>query len=51
MTFDKLGITADSITDVTVKDVNGDPACDFLIKDDNTLVVIGGGTFFELQRG
>jgi hypothetical protein len=49
MTFEKLGIKADSIPQVTVSDSNGN-SFTFLMKDNNTLIVIGGGTYFELQR-
>jgi|GEM_PF-2801799 beta-lactamase regulating signal transducer with metallopeptidase domain len=49
MTFEKLGITADSATEVTVSDAKG-IGCIFLVKDDNTLIVMGGGTYFELVR-
>ncbi len=49
MTLDKLGITADSVTQVSASDSEGN-GCTFLIKDDNTLIVIGGGTYFELVR-
>ena len=49
MSFDKLGIVADTITEVNVSDANGF-VCTFLVKDDNTLILCGGGTFFELIR-
>jgi bla regulator protein BlaR1 len=49
MTFDKLGIKADSITQVTVSDSKGTVST-FLVKDDNTLIIIGGGTYFELVK-
>lgn len=49
MTFEKLGIKADSITEITVSDSKG-IVCVFLVKDDNTLILIGGGTYFELVR-
>lgn len=49
MTFDKLGIKADSILEITVSDAKG-IVCIFLIKDDNTLIIIGGGAYFELVR-
>jgi hypothetical protein len=49
VTFDKLGIKADSIIQVDIVDskYNG---CTFFIKDNNTLILYGGGTFFELVR-
>jgi bla regulator protein BlaR1 len=49
MTFDKLGIKGDSIKEITVSDSKG-AVCTFLIKDDNTLILVGGGTYFELVR-
>ncbi|MBC8059624.1 MAG: hypothetical protein H7Y18_03055 [Clostridiaceae bacterium] len=49
MSLDKLGLKADSISEITVSDSKGN-GCTFLIKDNNTLIIIGGGTFFELAR-
>lgn len=49
MSFDKLGVKADSISDVTVSDSNRTGFI-FFIKDDNTLIIYGGGTYFELVR-
>jgi hypothetical protein len=49
MTLDKLGINADSVTGVTVSDSKGTITI-FLVKDENTLIIIGGGTYFELVR-
>jgi bla regulator protein BlaR1 len=49
MTLDKLGINADSVTGVTVSDSKG-TVTTFLVKDENTLIIIGGGTYFELVR-
>lgn len=49
MTFDKLGIMADSISEITVSDSNGN-GCTFLVKDNNTLIMYGGGTYFELIK-
>ncbi len=49
MTFENLGIDADSVPKINVSE--GDKTvCDFLVKDDDTLVLIGGGTYFELVR-
>lgn len=49
MSFDNLGIKADSIPVISV--TNGDGAvCSFLVKDENTLILIGGGTYFELTK-
>lgn len=47
--FDNLGIEADTITEVNVSDANGNVST-FFIKDDNTLIIYGGGTYFELVR-
>jgi bla regulator protein BlaR1 len=49
MTLDKLGVNADSVTGVTVSDSKGTVST-FLVKDENTLIIIGGGTYFELVR-
>lgn len=49
MTLDKLGINADSVTGVTVSNSKG-TVTTFLVKDENTLIIIGGGTYFELVR-
>lgn len=49
MTFDSLGITTDSVVQVSAADSEGN-GCTFLIKDKDTLIVYGGGTFFELVR-
>ncbi|MDF2544354.1 MAG: peptidase [Herbinix sp.] len=49
MSFELLGISAESVTEITVSDANN-VGYSFLIKDENTLVLIGGGTYFELIR-
>lgn len=49
ITFDKLGIKADSISEITVSDSKGN-GCTFFIKDNNILIIYGGGTYFELLR-
>jgi hypothetical protein len=49
MSFDLLGLTGDAVTEISVKDSKGN-GCTFLIKDENTLIVVGGGTYFELVR-
>ena len=46
--FDLLGLKA-PITEINVSDSNGHVAT-FFIKDDNTLIISGGGTYFELIR-
>jgi len=47
--FDLLGIKAPTITEIIVSDSNGHVST-FFIKDDNTLIISGGGTYFELIR-
>lgn len=49
MTFEKLGINGDSITEIDAVDAKGN-GCTFFIKDDNTLILFGGGVYFELIR-
>lgn len=49
MSFDLLGLTGDAVTEIAVKDTEGN-GCTLLIKDENTLIVVGGGTYFELVR-
>lgn len=49
VTFDKLGIKADSITEVIATDTKGN-GCTFFIMDDNTLMLYGGGVFFQLDK-
>ncbi|MDF2907694.1 MAG: peptidase BlaR1 [Herbinix sp.] len=49
MSFDLLGLTGDTVTEITATDAEGN-RCTFLIKDENTLIVVGGGTYFELVR-
>jgi hypothetical protein len=47
--LDKLGVKADSVSEITVSDSSG-VVCTFLVKDENTLIIFGGGTYFELVR-
>ena len=49
ISFDLLGIKAPFITAINVSDSNGHVST-FFIKDDNTLIIFGGGTYFELIR-
>jgi hypothetical protein len=49
MTFDNLGIGTDEVTEISVMDANG-VVCTFLVIDENTLILSGGGTYFELVR-
>ncbi|SHI16377.1 Signal transducer regulating beta-lactamase production, contains metallopeptidase domain [Sporobacter termitidis DSM 10068] len=50
MTFDKLGITADSVDAVDVGGPQGAGGCTLLVKDKNTVILAAGGTYFELSR-
>jgi hypothetical protein len=49
ISFDQLGITAASVNEVIVpgQDAGG---CTLLIKDQNTMILAAGGTYFELTR-
>jgi bla regulator protein BlaR1 len=49
MTFDKLGLKGDSVTEITAVDSERN-GCTFFIKDNDTLIIYGGGTYFELIR-
>lgn len=49
VTFDKLGIKGDNITEIDVADTKGN-GCTFFIKDNNTLILFGGGEYFKLSR-
>lgn len=49
MTFDMLGIKEDKVKQVLVQDSDGNTTI-FLIKNENTLILIGGGTYFELLK-
>ncbi|MEG6586762.1 hypothetical protein [Dendrosporobacter sp. 1207_IL3150] len=48
-TFEDLGIKNDSVTRINVSDSKS-TRCVFYIKDNSTLILYGGGTFFELSR-
>lgn len=49
ITFEKLAIKGDYITEVTVND-SQDRGCVFYIKDNTTLILYGGGVYFQLNR-
>ncbi|WP_160670307.1 hypothetical protein [Clostridium sp. C8-1-8] len=49
VTFEKLGIKANSLTEINVKDSKGN-RCNFYIKDKSTLILYGGGVYFELDK-
>ncbi|NOW10119.1 hypothetical protein DFH84_002008 [Clostridium saccharobutylicum] len=45
-----MGIQGNSVTEVNVSSSKGENTCDFLIVDDNTLVLSGGGVFLQLKK-
>lgn len=49
ITFERLGIKGDSIIEVMVTSLK-DIECIFYVKDANTLILSGGGVYFELIR-
>lgn len=49
ITFETLGIDSKSVPQVSVMDKE-ELVCTFLIKDKNTLIIVGGGTFFQLGK-
>lgn len=49
ISFDDLGLETESIIEVSVSDAN-ENICTFFIKDKDTLILIGGGTYFELKK-
>lgn len=49
MSFDRLGIRSNSVSEVQVSDSKGNQVR-FFIKDINTLIIYGGNTYFELVR-
>lgn len=49
LTFDDLGIKSDSIIQINVSDAKGN-GCVFFVRDNDTLILQGGGVFFELTR-
>ena len=49
ITFERLGIKGDSITEVMITGLK-DIECIFYVKDANTLILSGGGVYFELIR-
>ncbi|KOA20322.1 hypothetical protein CLHOM_12340 [Clostridium homopropionicum DSM 5847] len=50
ISFDKLGIKKDSVTEINVLDSNNTIQCSFYILDKDTLILYGGGAFFELKK-
>lgn len=49
VTLDKLGVKGDTITRIDAADVKGN-GCTFFIKDNNALILYGGGVYFELGK-
>ncbi|WBW97289.1 YARHG domain-containing protein [Oceanirhabdus sp. W0125-5] len=47
--FENLGITGDTATKINARDSEGN-GCSLYIKDSNTMILYGGGVFFELER-
>ncbi|WP_252238947.1 hypothetical protein [Clostridium sp. VAP51] len=45
-----LSINSDTVTEIEVNDLKNLPACTFFIKDNDTLILYGGGTFFQLKK-
>lgn len=50
ISLSNIGINTNTVTIIEINDTNNFSACTFAIKDDNSLVLYGGGTFFELSR-
>ncbi|MDF2571460.1 MAG: hypothetical protein K0R55_3064 [Sporomusa sp.] len=49
LNLDGIGIKSDSIIQINASDSKGN-GCVFFIKDNDTLILVGGGAFFELAR-
>ena len=49
MSFEKLGIRADSVTEVQISGSDGTSGT-FFVKDSSTLILLAGGTYFELSN-
>lgn len=45
-----LSINSNTVTEIEVNDSKNLPACTFFIKDNDTLILYGGGTFFQLKK-
>jgi uncharacterized protein YxeA len=50
ISFDSIGVKEESITEINVIDSNNDIQCDFYIVDQSTLILYGGGAYFELHK-
>ncbi|PJI08183.1 MULTISPECIES: hypothetical protein [Clostridium] len=49
VTFNNLGVSGSTITMIEVKDSSG-KGCTFYIKGNNTMILYGGGVYFEIDR-
>jgi hypothetical protein len=50
VSFNQLGITGNTVTEVDATGKNGICTVFFIISDNNKLILYGGGTFFELDK-
>ena len=50
MTFAQLDISADTVTEVVVSGAEAVGGCSLLLKDSDTMILIAGGTYFQLDR-
>lgn len=50
MSFDNLGITTDSVTEVVIAGSDEAAGCTLLMKDNHTIIIIAGGTYFQLMK-
>ncbi|URZ18308.1 hypothetical protein CLFE_043780 [Clostridium felsineum DSM 794] len=49
VTLDKLGLSGSTVTQVQVQDASGN-GCVFYIKDSKTMILSGGGVYFEIDK-
>jgi hypothetical protein len=50
LTFEKLGIKAESVLEVAVSGPEGSGGCTLLVVDGGTMILAAGGTYFRLVR-
>ncbi len=50
MTFAQLDISADTVTEVVVSGAEAVGGCSLFLKDSDTMILIAGGTYFQLAR-
>jgi hypothetical protein len=50
MSFSQLGIEAQSVAMVGVSGLDDIGGCTLLLKDNNTIILVAGGTYFELTK-